>query len=59
MDSITRIVNGSPVSIEDYPHQVALLYKDYFICGGSIISKIFVLTAAHCTYGFVTLKLIF
>ncbi|XP_050311293.1 chymotrypsin-2-like [Anthonomus grandis grandis] len=49
-----RIVNGQIVkSIEEYPYQVALFEKtsinDYkFQCGGSIISKKYILTAAHC-----------
>ena len=44
-----RIVGGSNASIEDYPWQVALLRSDNAqYCAGSIISEIWILTAAHC-----------
>lgn len=43
-----RIVGGKVVPIEDFPHQVSLLSSTYAVCGGSIISKDFVLTAGHC-----------
>ncbi len=45
----TRIVGGTNADIRDYPWQVALLnrFGDPF-CGGSIIARQWVLTAAHC-----------
>ncbi|XP_050304857.1 kallikrein 1-related peptidase b9-like [Anthonomus grandis grandis] len=44
-----RIVNGQKVqSIEQYPYQVALFKKNELICGGSILSQKYILTAAHC-----------
>lgn len=43
-----RIVGGSDASIEDYPWQVFLTAGDY-MCGGTIISENWILTAAHCT----------
>lgn len=53
-----RIVGGVAISISDAPYQVALLL-DYWntgyysqSCGGSIISRNVVLTAAHCTNGY-------
>ena len=42
-----RIIGGSDVSIEDYPWQVYLTAGDY-MCGGTIISENWILTAAHC-----------
>ncbi|XP_058448679.1 transmembrane protease serine 9-like [Malaya genurostris] len=44
----TRIVGGTVAAIWDYPYQVALLYRSQQICGGSIIGRSWVLTAAHC-----------
>lgn len=46
-----RIVGGSDANIEDYPYQISLQYYGSHICGGSIISTRYVLTAAHCTNG--------
>uniref|UniRef100_A0A182QPU8 Peptidase S1 domain-containing protein n=1 Tax=Anopheles farauti TaxID=69004 RepID=A0A182QPU8_9DIPT len=43
-----RIVGGSKTTIEDVPYQVSLRYYTRHICGGSIISYQWVLTAAHC-----------
>lgn len=42
------IVGGKLASPGQYPHQVALLRRSRFSCGGSIISRQHVLTAAHC-----------
>ncbi|KAB0794376.1 hypothetical protein PPYR_11215 [Photinus pyralis] len=46
-----RIVGGVDTTIEDYPHQISLMYFTSHICGGSIIARNLILTAAHCTYG--------
>lgn len=44
-----RIAGGTIVSIEQVPYQVALMRSGvYNGCGGSIISRSFVLTAGHC-----------
>ncbi|KAH8325994.1 hypothetical protein KR067_012129, partial [Drosophila pandora] len=45
-----RIVGGKFVPIEDVPWQVAFLENNHFYCGGSILNKWFILTAAHCAY---------
>lgn len=45
-----RIVGGEATFIEEYPYQASLQYYSSHICGAVIISDIFVLTAAHCTY---------
>ncbi|KAH8366279.1 hypothetical protein KR093_011557 [Drosophila rubida] len=44
----TRIVNGKRIDCQRAPYQVALHYNDEFMCGGSILSRQWVLTAAHC-----------
>jgi trypsin len=46
-----RIVGGFVLPVELAPYQVSLQYGDQHICGGSIISPEWVLTAAHCTDG--------
>lgn len=42
------IVGGEKVDIEQYPHQVALLWGGSYFCGGFIINDCWVVTAAHC-----------
>ncbi|XP_058808168.1 trypsin delta-like [Phymastichus coffea] len=43
-----RIYGGENAMIETFPHQVSLEFLGVHSCGGSIISKYYVLTAAHC-----------
>lgn len=43
-----KIVGGDLVDIEEVPYQVALFLRNGFKCGGVIIDKHFVITAAHC-----------
>ncbi|XP_055918970.1 trypsin-1 [Eupeodes corollae] len=45
-----KIVGGYQINITDAPHQVSLQTFSH-ICGGSIISPKWILTAAHCTAG--------
>lgn len=48
-----RIVGGN-LSVEgQFPWQVSLHFKNEHLCGGSIISSYWVVTAAHCMYGWV------
>ena len=47
----TRIVGGEKTAIEEHPWQVAIEIKHSdgtYLCGGSIILKKWVLSAAHC-----------
>ena len=50
----SKIVNGFAASPSQFPHQ-ALVFIDTlqgtFQCGGSLISNIWVLSAAHCIIG--------
>ncbi|CAH0553080.1 unnamed protein product [Brassicogethes aeneus] len=45
-----RIVGGLPSSIKDFPWQVSLQMRGLHFCGGSIISNLHILTAAHCLH---------
>uniref|UniRef100_A0A8B9F609 Transmembrane serine protease 4 n=1 Tax=Amazona collaria TaxID=241587 RepID=A0A8B9F609_9PSIT len=49
-----RVLGGSPATIEAWPWQVSLQYKKEHICGGSIIDRSWILTAAHCFKGTIT-----
>lgn len=51
-----RIVGGSAVDISAYPYQLSFRYSNSHICGASIISANWALTAAHCASGLVLLK---
>ncbi|KAG6449239.1 trypsin, alkaline C-like [Manduca sexta] len=46
----SRIIGGSPVSIERYPFIVQVLYNSQLLCGGSLLTSRHVLTAAHCFF---------
>lgn len=43
-----RIVGGNSASEGQFPHQVLLRIGNNGMCGGSIISENYVVTAAHC-----------
>ncbi|XP_022905883.2 chymotrypsin-2-like [Onthophagus taurus] len=45
-----RIIEGEVANQKDYPFVVSIIYNNRHICGGSLISERYVLTAAHCTY---------
>ncbi|CAH2040763.1 unnamed protein product, partial [Iphiclides podalirius] len=47
-----RIVGGVETKEKEYPWICVLLYGGRFYCGCSLISDLYVLTAAHCTAGF-------
>lgn len=43
-----RVVGGFFAEPNQFPHQISLYRSGRFTCGGSIIRKNWVLTAAHC-----------
>ncbi|XP_014359306.2 trypsin-1 isoform X2 [Papilio machaon] len=43
-----RIVGGSPASANRYPWMARIVYDGQFHCGASLLTKDYVLTAAHC-----------
>jgi secreted trypsin-like serine protease len=46
-----KVVGGQKADPEDWGWQVSMLYNGRFTCGGSILNKHWVVTAAHCVYG--------
>ena len=44
-----RIVGGNTTVIELYPYHVSILLAGSYKCGGSIVSRHHIVTAAHCT----------
>ncbi|XP_049779322.1 trypsin alpha-3-like [Schistocerca cancellata] len=50
-DPAGRIVGGEAVDITQYPWTAAVVYGGSDVCGGSILSVRWVLTAAHCLTG--------
>ena len=44
----TKIVGGSDASVGSWPWQVSMHFQGNFICGGTLIHREWVLTAAHC-----------
>ncbi|XP_014611700.1 PREDICTED: uncharacterized protein LOC106790935 [Polistes canadensis] len=54
-DLIVRIIGGTPTALEEFPWMALLEYQHprghSTACGGVLISKRYVLTAAHCLKG--------
>ncbi|KAG8233151.1 hypothetical protein J437_LFUL018509 [Ladona fulva] len=47
-----RIIDGAPALRGQFPYQVVVYMDNSYMCGGSIISSQWILTAAHCALGF-------
>ncbi|OPJ69935.1 hypothetical protein AV530_004378 [Patagioenas fasciata monilis] len=47
-DEEARIIGGRPCRIDQRPFQVAMIKRGQILCGGSLISNQWVLSAAHC-----------
>ncbi|XDA72380.1 hypothetical protein R6Z07F_002659 [Ovis aries] len=45
---ILGIIGGVPADIRDFPWQIRILENGSHLCGGSILSEWWILTAAHC-----------
>jgi hypothetical protein len=45
-----RVVGGKDTSISQYPYYARIDLGGTFLCGGTLISREFILTAAHCNY---------
>jgi trypsin len=52
-----RIIGGKPTSIQTFPFAASLQDSGGHFCGGSLITKHVVLTAAHCQGGRYSVKL--
>jgi secreted trypsin-like serine protease len=42
------LAGGVDADISEVPYQASIIYQNNHTCGGSIISKSYILTAAHC-----------
>lgn len=48
---VKRIAGGEEAETEDFPYQVSLRYEGLHVCGGALVSRTHVLSAAHCVCG--------
>lgn len=47
-----RIIDGEMADYEKFPWQAIFYFNDQFFCGGSLINDRYILSSAHCFYGF-------
>ncbi|XP_044006087.1 coagulation factor IX-like [Aphidius gifuensis] len=45
---MNKIIGGRTAYIDEFPHQVSVLYREHHMCGGSILTNNYVLTSATC-----------
>ncbi|XP_011177385.1 serine protease SP24D [Zeugodacus cucurbitae] len=45
-----RILRGQVAALGQFPYQVSVRLNKEHICGGALLSRTFVVTAAHCVY---------
>jgi secreted trypsin-like serine protease len=48
--SVARILGGEDAGISTWGWAVSLSINDTYLCGGSILSSSWIITAAHCVY---------
>lgn len=57
--SVTRIVGGEEAGVATWGWAVSISIADgSYLCGGSILSSSWIITAAHCLYDFLGAKII-
>ena len=47
----SRIVGGWEARLNEFPYQISVQWRGSHVCGGSLLDRYHVLTAAHCTDG--------
>ncbi|XP_038616447.1 transmembrane protease serine 3 [Tachyglossus aculeatus] len=52
----SRIVGGNVSLPMQWPWQVSLQFQGYHLCGGSLITPVWIVTAAHCVFDLYTPK---
>ncbi|XP_058822133.1 trypsin 3A1-like [Topomyia yanbarensis] len=50
MIGLEKIIGGHKVDVKNFPYQLSLRSNGNHICGASVISRNWALTAAHCLY---------